>query len=130
MSVQPGTNLGAPARNVYLTGGYAAIFGPSACLAGEDDGLVQHASQFACSGSATASYTNSTVCDNANKQKATGFFNLDVAHENHDEERNDSHRHTRQAIPTGIWTCGAGACAAGTTIQNARSAAQLVRMLY
>src|SRR5581483_563365 len=50
--VQVRTYANAPARNVYLTGGYAAIFGPSACLTGEDDGLVQHASTYACNGSA------------------------------------------------------------------------------
>ena len=29
-----------------------AIFGASVCLSGEDDGVVQHASQYACGGSA------------------------------------------------------------------------------
>jgi hypothetical protein len=36
-SVQVRTYANAPARNVYLTGGYEAIFGASACLTGEDD---------------------------------------------------------------------------------------------
>jgi hypothetical protein len=129
--VQVRTYSNAPAKSVYLTGGYAAIFGPSACLSGEDDGLVQHASQYACNGSATASYDNTTVCNNGNKQESTGFRNLDTAHENHDEERNDSHRHTRVAIPTGIWTCGGvGACPAGTTVQTATSTAQLITFFY
>ena len=128
--VQVRTYSNAPARNVYLTGGYAAIFGPSACLTGEDDGLVQHASTYACSGSAAVAYNNGNVCNNSNKQESSGFRNVDVAHENHDEERNDTHRHTRQAIPTGIWRCGAGACTAGTTVQNALSTAQLISLLY
>ena len=53
---------------------YAAIFGPSACLSGEDDGLVQHASTYACNGSVSTGYNNSNVCDDNNKQKPSGFF--------------------------------------------------------
>jgi hypothetical protein len=128
--VQVRTYSNAPARNVYLTGGYAAIFGPSACLSGEDDGIVQHASQYACNGSATASYNNSNVCNNSNKQESSGFLNLDVAHENHDEERDDSHYHTRKAIPTGIWTCGSSPCAPDTTVQSAMSSGKFVSILY
>jgi len=128
--VQVKTYSNPPAKNVYLTGGYAAIFGPSSCLAGEDDGLVQHASAYACSGSASTGYNNSNVCGNGSKQEVSGFRNLDTAHENHDEERNDTHRHTRQAIPTGIWRCGGAPCAAGTTVQSALSTAQLVSLLY
>jgi hypothetical protein len=128
--VQVRTFSNAPAKNVYLTGGYAAIFGPSACLAGEDDGIVQHASQYACNGSATASYNNSNVCGNTAKQESSGFRNLDVAHENHDEERDDSHRHTRQAIRDGIWTCSGVPCSPGSTVQSAMSSAQLVSILY
>jgi hypothetical protein len=128
--VQVRTFSNAPARNIYLTGGYAAIFGASACLSGEDDGIVQDASQYACNGSATASYNNNNVCSNTSKQESSGFRNLDTAHENHDEERDDSHRHTRVAIPTGIWTCGASPCAPGTTVQSAMSSSQLVSALY
>jgi hypothetical protein len=128
--VQVRTYSNAPARNVYLTSGYAAIFGPSACLSGEDDGLVQHASAYACNGSASTGYDNSNVCANGSKQESSGFANLDTAHENHDEQRNDSHRHTRQAIPTGLWACGGGPCPAGTTVQTSLSTAQLVSMLY
>jgi hypothetical protein len=128
--VQVRTYSNAPARNVYLTAGYAAIFGPSACLAGEDDGLVQYASTYACDGSASTGYNNSNVCNDGSKQESSGFHNLDAAHENHDEERNDSHRHTRQAIPTGLWTCGGAPCPAGTTVQSNLSTAQLVAMLY
>ncbi|WP_373091867.1 hypothetical protein [Zhongshania sp.] len=60
-----------PAKNIYLTGGYEAIFGAIACLSGEDDGVVQYASIFACSGS--ASYNNSNVCGNSAKQEVSGF---------------------------------------------------------
>ena len=88
--VQVRTYSNAPARSVYLTGGYEAIFGASACLSGEDDGIVQHASQYACNGSATTGYNNSNVCNNSAKQESSGFLNLDVAHENHSDERDDS----------------------------------------
>jgi hypothetical protein len=120
----------APARNVWLTGGYEAIFGPSACLSGEDDGIVQHASQYACNGSATASYNNSNVCSNSAKQESSGFVNLDCAHENHSDERDDSDRDVRKAIPTGIWTCGGSPCAPNTTVQSAMSTGQFVGILY
>lgn len=120
----------APAKPIWLTGGYAAIFGASACLSGEDDGLVQHASAYACDGDATASYTNPTVCGNNAKQKPTGFMNLDTAHENHDQERDDSTYDNRQAIPDGIWVCNGAPCAPGTTVQSAESTAAFVRSLY
>jgi hypothetical protein len=129
-SVQVRTYSSAPARNVYLTGGYEAIFGASACLSGEDDGIVQHASQYACNGSATASYNNSNVCSNSSKQESSGFLNLDSAHENHSDERHDSDRDTRKAIPTGIWTCGGSPCSPNTTVQSSMSAAQFVAILY
>jgi hypothetical protein len=128
--VQVRTFSNSPARNIHLTGGYAAIFGASACLSGEDDGIVQHASQYACNGSATASYNNNNVCNNSSKQESSGFRNLDVAHENHDEERDDSHYHTRVAIPTGVWTCGGVPCTPGATVQSAMSSAKLVSVLY
>jgi hypothetical protein len=129
-SVQVRTYANAPARNVYLTGGYEAIFGASACLAGEDDGIVQHASQYACNGSATASYNNGNVCSNSAKQESSGFLNLDVAHENHSDERDDSDRDVRRAIPTGIWTCGGSPCAPNTQVQSAMSTGQFIGILY
>jgi hypothetical protein len=128
--VQVRTFANAPARNIYLTGGYEAIFGPSACLSGEDDGIVQHASQYACGGSATTGYNNSNVCNNSSKQESSGFLNLDSSHENHDDERNDADRDTRKAIPTGIWMCGGSPCAPNTTVQSAMSAGQLIAVLY
>lgn len=129
-SVQVRTYANAPARNVYLTGGYEAIFGASACLTGEDDGVVQYASIYACNGSATASYNNSNVCGNAAKQETSGFLNLDAAHENHDDIRNDIDRDVRKAIPGGIWLCSGVPCAPNTTVQSAMSTAQFVALLY
>lgn len=118
----------APARTVYLTGGYEAIFGASACLSGEDDGVVQYASMFACSGNATASYDNSNVC--TSHQESSGFVNLDGAHENHGDERDDSDRDDRRAIPGGIWTCSGSPCAPNTRVQTSMSTAQFVAILY
>ncbi len=129
-SVQVKTFSNAPARTVYLTGGYEAIFGASACLNGEDDGVVQYASIYACNGSATASYSNSNVCGNTAKQETSGFVNLDGAHENHDDIRNDVDRDVRKAIPGGIWTCSGSPCAPNTTVQSAMSTAQFVALLY
>lgn len=128
--VQVRTYSNSPARNVYLTGGYEAIFGASACLSGEDDGIVQHASQYACSGSATTGYNNNNVCGNSSKQESSGFRNLDTAHENHDDERNDADRDKRIAIPDGIWSCGGSPCSPGTKVQSSMSTAQFVSILY
>lgn len=120
---------GPPARNVYLTGGYEAIPVASLCLSGEDDGVVQHASQYACSGSATASYDNGDVCGPGSKQEIAGFLNLDASHENHDDTRNDADRDVRRTIPDGAWYCGAIPCAADTEVQSSMSAAQLVALV-
>jgi hypothetical protein len=124
------TYANAPARNVYLTSGYEAIFGASACLAGEDDGIVQHASSFACNGSATTGYDNSNVCGNASKQESSGFFNLDSGHENHSDERDDSDSDTRKQVPNGIWLCNGSPCAPNTTVQSSMTSARLVSVLY
>ncbi|HYO15026.1 MAG TPA: hypothetical protein VE685_17675 [Thermoanaerobaculia bacterium] len=128
--VQVRSFANSPARTVHLTGGYEAIFGASACINGEDDGVVQYASIYACNGSATASYNNSNVCNNSNKQEATGFRNLDAAHENHSDERNDSDSDVRKAIPGGIWTCNGVPCAPDTTVQSSMTTARFVSILY
>jgi hypothetical protein len=129
-SVQVRAFANAPARDVWLTGGFEAIFGASACLTGEDDGVVQHASQYACNGSATASFNNGNVCRNNAKQEATGFRNLDSGHENHDDTRNDADRDDRRQIPDGIWLCNGVPCAPNTLVQDSLSAAQLVALLF
>lgn len=128
--VQVRTFSSAPARNIYLTGGYEAIFGASACLSGEDDGVVQHASMYACGGSATTGYNNDNVCNNSFKQEGSGFFNLDVAHENHSDIRDHSDEDTRRNVPDGIWNCGGAPCAAGSQVQSAMSSATFVSILY
>jgi hypothetical protein len=119
-----------PARTIYLTGGYEAIFGASACLNGEDDGVVQYASSFACGGSATASYDNTNVCGNASKQEVSGFRNLDAAAENHSDERDDSDSDTRRAITDGIWTCNGVPCASNTIVQSSMTTARFISTLY
>lgn len=128
--VQVRTYANAPAKTVYLTGGYEAIFGASACLNGEDDGVVQYASIYACNGSATASYDNSNVCGNTSKQESSGFRNLDAAHENHSDERDDSDSDVRKQIPGGIWTCSGVPCAANTTVQSSMTTARFISILY
>ena len=128
--VQVRTYANAPAKTVWLTGGYEAIFGASACLSGEDDGVVQYASIFACNGSATASYDNSNVCNNSSKQEASGFRNLDACHENHDDERNASDSDVRKAIPGGNWLCNGVPCAPNTTVQSSMTTARYITLLY
>jgi hypothetical protein len=128
--VQVRTFANAPARTIYLTAGYEAIFGASACLNGEDDGVVQYASSFACNGSATASYDNSNVCNNSNKQEASGFANLDSSHENHSDERDDSDSDTRRSVPTGIWLCSGVTCAPNTVVQSSMTTARFISILY
>src|SRR4030095_4701029 len=61
---------------------------------------------------------------------SAGCHNRDTCHENHDQERNDTDRDNRDAIPTGLWTCGGAPCPAGTTVQNNLSTAQMVSRLY
>ena len=128
--VQVKTYANAPARNVYLTAGYEAIFGASACLSGEDDGVVQYASMYACNGSATASYDNSNVCNNGAKQESSGFVNLDAAHENHSDIRDDSDSDTRRQVPGGIWTCSGSPCAPNTVVQSSMTSARFVSILW
>ncbi len=128
-SVQVRGLAGSPAKNIYLTGGYEAIPVASLCLSGEDDGVVQHASQYACNGSATASYDNDDVCDESAKQELAGFRNLDSGAENHDDTRNDADRDTRRTIPDGAWYCGATPCAPDVEVQSSMSSAQLVSRL-
>jgi hypothetical protein len=97
----------------------------------EDDGVVQHASVYACNGSATAEYSNDDLCDNNNnKQKVTGFRNLDTAHENHDQSRNDSDRDNRNAIPDGIWICNGVPCAVNSEVVDHLSTGQFIGVLY
>ncbi|HXU31483.1 MAG TPA: hypothetical protein VN851_12965 [Thermoanaerobaculia bacterium] len=129
-AVQVKTFSNAPSKLIYLSGGYEAIFGSSACLNGEDDGVVQYASIFACNGSATASYDNTNVCGNSAKQESANFRNLDGCHENHSDERDDSDSDVRKAIPGGIWNCGTTPCAPNTTVQSAMTTAQFISILY
>ncbi|MCP5057665.1 MAG: hypothetical protein GY937_13215 [bacterium] len=82
-----------------------------------------------CNGSATASYDNGDVCGAGAKQEVSGFLNLDVGHENHDDTRDDGDRDSRYTIPNGSWYCGLTPCAAETEVQTTMSAAQLVARL-
>jgi hypothetical protein len=92
--------------------------------------VVQYASMYACGGSATASYNNSNVCGNGNKQEASGFFNLDGAHENHSDIRDDSDSDTRRQVPDGIWLCNGSPCAPNTVVQSSMTSARFVSILW
>lgn len=127
--VQVKTYANAPAKTIWLTGGYEAM-ASSGCLTGEDDGVVQYASIYACNGSATASYNNSNVCGNTSKQESSGFKNLNAAHENHDDERNDVDSDHRRQVPGGIWTCSGVPCAPNTLVNSAMTTAKFVSILY
>ncbi len=128
--VQVRTYANAPAKDIYLIGGYEAGFQASLCLKGEDDGLVQYSSQFACDGPAIYSYNHSNVCDNSYKQEISGFFNLDTAHEGHLDQRNGNDQDDRRSIPDGYWTCGGQPCAPNTTVQTNMSSMQFISELY
>ncbi len=128
--VQVRNNANAPYRTIWLTGGYEAIFGASACLSGEDDGVVQFASIYACGGDPTRSYNKSNVCGNGNKQESSGFKNLDTAHENHSNIRDASDSATRRQIPDGIWKCGGFPCPANTIVDSSMSTAEFISQLY
>jgi hypothetical protein len=125
--VQVKTYSNPSPKTIYLTGGYEAM-ASSGCLTGEDDGVVQYASIYACSGSASASYNNGNVC--TSKQESSGFRNLDAGHENHDDERNDVDSDTRRAIPGGIWMCSGVPCSPDTVVQSSMTTARLVSVLY
>lgn len=105
----------APARNVWLIGGYRGL-SSSVCLSGEDDGAVQYASQFACNGLATTPYSNPWVCGNSYKQEASGFRNVDAAYEDHFQCKDCSQWGQRIAITDGAWYCGSIPCQPGTII--------------
>ena len=125
-SWQVKTYANSPNANVYLISGYEAIFGSSALLDGEDDGLLSYASTFACNGSASASYSTSNICLNSAKQESSGFYNCDQGHENHDDGRNDADRDTRKAVTGGCW----GSSTSGTTVRSSMSSAELIRCIW
>lgn len=96
----------APSKTVFLTGGYKGTV-TSACLPGEDDGVLGFATQYACSGNVYQSYDIGNVCGDGNKISA-GFANLDTAYETHDDERNNADlalNRTRRSVADGIWDC-------------------------
>ncbi|MBI2884065.1 MAG: hypothetical protein HYY11_09215 [Candidatus Methylomirabilis oxyfera] len=108
----------APARNIWLIGGYRGLLASSACLSGEDDGAVQYASQFACNGLATTAYGNAWPCGNTFKQKPSGFLNVDAAYEDHFQCKDCSQWGQRIAVTDGVWSCGATRCPPGTIMSS------------
>ncbi len=125
-SWQVRTYANGPKAPIYLISGYEMIFGSSALLTGEDDGLLNYASTFACNGSATASYSTSNICSNSAKQETSGFYNCDQSHENHDDGRNDADRDVRKAVTGGCW----GSSTSGTQVRSSMSTAELIRCIW
>lgn len=124
----------APQSNFLLIGGYRGIILPplSACLPGEDDGILEYSTQFACQGDPAQGYDTTDVCGNDSKI-TDGFFNLDGSREDHDNERNneDINTRNRRAVPDGIWLCNNVPCMPGTLISGLPnlSSAELIDIL-
>ncbi len=92
---------------------------------------MQHASQYACNGSATTGYNNSNVCNNCGKQESSGFLNLDTAHENHSDERDDSDSRHAAGDPERHLDVRRRALRARTRpVQSSMTSARLVSILY
>ena len=114
-SVQVKTYANAPARNVYLTGGYEAIFGASACLSGEDDGVVQYASIYACGGSATAATTTRTCAATRSSRRPPASSTSTARTRTTATSATTQRLATRGArCPDGIWTCSGSPCSPNT----------------
>ena len=113
----------APRTAVYLISGYEAIFGSSALLPGEDDGLLEYGTTFACPNIAT-SYSTSNQC--TTHQETSGFYNCDQSHENHDDGRNDKDRDTRRSVKSSsCWSS-----AVNVQVRSAMSSAELIRCIW
>ena len=126
------TYANSPYKNVNLIAGYKGHIATSAILAGEDDMLVAYSSGFACSGSATASYTTSNVCYNNAKQEVSGFKNCDQMYENHDAGRNGMSQNKRKAVlgGAGVSGCWPSSYSTGTQVRSSMSTAELIRCVW
>lgn len=98
--------MNAPTKPVYLFAGHEAM-ADSFLLPGEDDGVLSHASTFACLGDPNASYGNSNVC--TSKMKTANYFNRSSAHENHSDATNGSDTDRRIKVASGL-TCKTSTC--------------------
>lgn len=119
----------SPARPIWLIGGFKGIAGPSACLDGQDDGVLELSSQLACRTSAGIGISD--ACDNDHKMGAKNYINIDVADENHDDEKNVRNigNRTRKAIADGVWKCDGKACPPDSTVRTNLSTAALIDLL-
>ena len=127
-SLQPSWSIAqyanAPRTAVYLISGYEAIFGSSALLPGEDDGLLEYGTTFACSGSISTSYSTSNQC--TTHQETSGFYNCDQSHENHDDGRNDVDRDTRKSVKSSsCWSS-----AVNVQVRSSMSTGELIRCIW
>lgn len=118
----------APARTVWLIGGYRTMWSQDFCLSGQNDGVVQYASQFACNGLATTPYGNAAYpCGNSSKQKLFGFRNWDAAYENHTGCKDCSQWSERIAIYDGSWYYGSTLVSPGTTLWGSYATCGMLR---
>ena len=123
-SYQVRTYANSPGTTTWLFGGYEMIVGASACLAGEDDGVIAYPSAFACSGSATANYNTSNLC--TSKQESAGFRDAGQFDENHDGGRNGNDQDTVKAVYGGLW----GSTSTGTNVRSSDSSATIIHEVW
>ncbi len=119
----------SPGVLTYLVGGWEMIYGNGGFLYGEDDGLIEYASSFACNaayGSAWGNFSQSNICLNSAKWKSTGFSNGDQSAEDHDEGRNGDDPDVRKAATGGLW----GASTTGAQVRSSMSNAELARCIW
>ncbi len=119
----------SPSVTSYLVGGWEMIWGNGGFLYGEDDGLIEYASSFACNaayGSAWGNFSQSNICLNTAKWKSAGFKNGDQSAEDHDEGRNGDDPDVRKAATGGLW----GTSTTGTQVRSSMSNAEMVRCVW
>lgn len=117
------TYTNSPSVSTYVIGSWKGMV-TSGCLTGEDDGVIQYASLFACSGSATASYSTTNVC--TSKQKPSGFYQGDQSYEDHDTARKHSSQAERRSVYGGLW----GSISTNTKVRSSMSTAELIRCVW
>jgi hypothetical protein len=116
----------SPKSLTYVFAGYEAIIGSSACLSGEDDGVIQYGSALACSGSPTTSYSTSNAC--TTKQETSNFRDAGQFHENHDDGRNDADRDVVLRVNSSgnLWGTGT----TGSQVRSSDSSAEIIAEVW
>jgi len=116
---RPGEDVRERARPQHLP--HERLRGDSArarCLAGEDEGIVQHASSFACNGQRDHRLRNSNVCNNGEQAGVVGLLQPRLRpREPFRRARRQRLRHAKQ-VPGGILDVQRLAVRANTTVQS------------